>query len=138
MGRTSDKLAAEMEDKDKDKSKDWQNAIETAGICEAEDARDCANTNITIARHRSPRLAEKAHPAGASALRFDNRCRQRQAQRRICLEGDKENRMREKLPRMRFCLINPQCGDRFSPRLRSTPYAHDLETAVSRSGADVP
>src|SRR5208282_3348026 len=100
MGRTSDKLAAEMEKKDR------QNAIRPAGICEAEDRRRCAKTSITIASQRSRRLAEKADPAGAPDLRCDHRCRQRQAQRAICLEGDEENRMRGNLPRMCFCLIH--------------------------------
>ena len=39
MGRTSAEFAPKMEDEDA------QNSIQTAGICEAADARHCAKTN---------------------------------------------------------------------------------------------
>jgi hypothetical protein len=99
MGQTSAKFAPEMEDKDK--SNDGQNSMETAGIGEAEDDRDSAEANATSASYRSPRSAEEAQRAGAPALWFGDGCAQWQAQRRVSLGGDKGNRMRDKLPRIR-------------------------------------
>ena len=98
MGQTSAKVAPEMEDK----NEDGQNSIQTAAICEAEDARDGAEANATSASRRSRRSAEETHPAGARALRFDHRCAQWQAQRGVCVGGHEGNRMRDKLPRIRF------------------------------------
>src|ERR1019366_3540046 len=91
MGQTSAKFAPKMEDEDA------QNSIQTAGICEAADARDCAEVNAPSASHRSRRSAEEAHPAGARALW----CTQWRAQRGVCLGGDEGNRMRDRLPRIR-------------------------------------
>ena len=76
MGRPSAKLVPEMEDEHR------QNPIQTAGICEAEDADDCAEANAASAIHRFPRAVEEAHPAGSPVLRGT----QWQAQRGVCLE----------------------------------------------------
>ena len=105
MGRTSDKLAAEMEKKDR------QNAIRPAGICEAEDTSDCAEGNATNTGQHSRRVVEEADPAGASTLRFDHRCRRGQTQRAVYLEGDEENRMTGELPRTRSGCIHPRRDD---------------------------
>ncbi len=51
MGPTPAKFAPEME------NKDGQNSIQTAGICEAEDVRDCAETNAISVSYRSRRSA---------------------------------------------------------------------------------
>jgi len=107
MGGTSDKLDAEMEKKDR------RNTIQPIGICKAEDTGDCAEGNATNTGQHSLRVAEEADPAGAPDLRFDHRCRQRQAPRTLCIEGDEENRMRGNLPRMRFCLVHDWRGEGF-------------------------
>src|SRR5208337_876766 len=104
MGRTSDKLAAKMEKKDR------QNAIRPAGICEPEDTRDCAEGNATNTGQQSRRVVEEADPAGAPDLRFDHRCRRCQTPRTVCLEGDEENRMTGKLPRTRSYCIHCRRG----------------------------
>ena len=112
-GANLDKLAAEMEKKNR------QNAIQPAGICEAEDTRDCAEASATITGQHSRRVVEEADPAGAPALWFDHRCRRPQTQRTLCLEGDEENRTRDKLPRTRSYSIHPRRDDG-SPDSRGT------------------
>jgi hypothetical protein len=101
MGQTSAKFAPKVEDKNKSKNQDGQNSMETAGIGEAEDARDSAEGNAASASHRSPRSAEEAQPAGARALWFGDWRAQWQAQRRVSLGGDEGNRMSNKLPTIR-------------------------------------
>src|ERR1700675_1926812 len=100
LGQTSAKFAPEVEDNNT--KEHGQNSMATAGIFEAEDARDCADANATSARYRSPRSAEEAQPAVARALWFGDGRARWQAQRRVRLGGDKGNRMRNKLPRIRF------------------------------------
>ena len=69
MGRTTDKLAAEMA------KEDLRNAIQPAGIGEVEDIRDCAEGKATNTGQHSLRVVEEADPAGAPILRFDRRRR---------------------------------------------------------------
>src|ERR1700687_4924053 len=111
LGQTSAKFAPEVEDKNTNEV--GQNSMETAGIFEAEDARDCADANATSARYRSPRSAEEAQPVGARALWFGDGCAQRQAQRRVRLGEDKGNRMRNKLSRIRVLTHQPSVQSSF-------------------------
>ena len=111
MGQTSPKFASEVEDKDK--NNDGQNSMETAGIGEAEDARDSAEGNAASASNHSPRSDEVGQPAGARALWFGDRCAQWQAQRRVSLGGDEGNRMRNKLPAIRVLTHQPSVQSSF-------------------------
>ena len=120
MGPTSAKFDPEMEDKD------GQNPIQTAEIFTAADARDRAETNAINPPECSRRSAEGAYPADARTLWFDHRGARDQSQRGVRLGENEGNRMRNKIRK------------NTTSHLRDAPYAHDLETAVSQPGAELP
>ncbi len=120
MGPTSANFDPEMEDKD------GENPIQTAEIFTAADARDRAETNAISPPECSRRSAEEAYPADARTLWFDQSRRPRPKPKRRS-PGRERRESNEK-----------QIRKNTTSHLRDAPYAHDLETAVSQPGAELP